>query len=122
MSKNPLKKSSGAIAISLQVSTKVRKVDVTLAPCSLLNPPKFFRRFMNGRTARSLALSKSDDNYIHNIWSMELLFVPLFKYMIRNSIGFEKLIYLNACWYRLYFIALPQALKIFTTYCHIDNI
>ena len=42
--------------------------------------------------------------------------------MIRNSIAFEKLIYRNACWYRLRFIALPQALKIFTTYCHTYNI
>ena len=56
MPKKPLKKSSAVFFISLHVSTKVRYVAATAAPASLLNPPKFFLRFVNERTALSQQL------------------------------------------------------------------
>ena len=82
MLKKPLKKSSAVFFINLHVSTKVRYVAATLAPDSLLNPPKFFLRFVNGRMALSLALSKLRDNATYPNFS----FIPTFNGLYSNKL------------------------------------
>ena len=42
--------------------------------------------------------------------------------MVRYSIGLKKLIYRDTCWYSFHCVALPQALKIFATYCYIIQV
>ena len=72
MLKKPLKKSSAVFFINLHVSTKVRYVAATLAPDSLLNPPKFFLRFVNGRMALSLARKFAPKGLLVVIYATEL--------------------------------------------------
>lgn len=145
MLKKPLKKSSAVFFINLHVSTKVRYMAASLAPASLLNPPKFFLRFVNGRTAptprvlykahrilgthyhalciisfffcHSIIRNTVNDTIDH-VWLAETLLVPFFKYMIRDTICLEVLGDRNALAYSLTLITTPKGLDVFTTYCH----